>query len=199
MKTSTKDYGGFTVTKTFIDENQDFSIYYTLMRSRDRDFVKDVYLKFQGQTIVHNYVQTISFFSFLEIFLKKGLVSGHECNYFKVVEETKNNKRYQSLKCKFIKNEYFIDIPTAKTMLNTYNQTKVGRSFTTVLTSETVLSYSGVVETEGEKVFVASDKDIDQLINHYLNGENDKIVNTQYFSDKISELLDAIKESENEK
>jgi hypothetical protein len=194
MKVVARSYGGFRIEKTALGPNKDFGLFYTIMNSPRREYVKDVFLKFNGAVIAKDYLQTIEFFSFLEMFTKKGLISGHKNDYFIAREQTKKGKTYLSLECKFTDKKYFIDLPDTKAMLNIYNQTRIGRSFTTVLISKVVLSYDGIVESEGDAINVHSDKDIDTVINNYLGGES--VDNTQYFSDKISILLSTIKEEE---
>ena len=81
-------------------------------------------------------------------------------------------------------------------MWTIYNQTRIGYCFTTVLNSHTVFSYDGLVESEGETVNVHSDRDIDELINGYLGKQDANLDNTHYFSDRISLLLDIVKEKE---
>jgi len=199
MKSTVICDGGFRVEETVLGGEKDFSLFYTIMKTASKNYVKDVFVKFKNETIAYNYLQTVEFFSFIDMFVKKGFVSGEENSYFIVREKTENGKKRISLECKFSREKYFIYLPDAKAMWTIYNQTKIGYSFSEVLVSKVIFSYDGIIKTEGEIVTANNDDDIDELINGYLGETNVKLDDTQYFSDKVTKLLSVVKENQNTK
>ncbi len=98
--------------------------------------IADVYIKFKGVVIAHNWLETIEFFSFMDAYIKRGFISSHENDFFKVSQKDK----VSSLKCKFASDEYFLSIPKVKTMLTVYNEFRSSNSFKDLIVSKTILS-----------------------------------------------------------
>ncbi len=170
----------------------DFVLYQFIMDFKNKPYIKDVFVKFKGNLIAKNYRAVLEFFSMLDSFIKKGLVKGDENKFFKCVEKKEDNTVRKSLQCVFDKKIY-IGMAEAKTMLQFYNESKIGYSFRTVLISDKIFSLTTQLEIDKKNIHLPSENDLLGIINGELDKYGVKYDNTPYFSEKISLLLHHVK------
>lgn len=174
--------------------DDDFVLYQFIMDSNGKSYIKDVFVKYKGKLIVKNYRETVEFFSMLDSFIKKGLVRGDKNKFLKCVEKTEDNQTRKSLQCVFDKKRY-LSMANAKTMMQFYNESKIGYSFRTVLISDKIFSLTTTLEVEKNNVHLPSENDLLGMINSELDKHGVKYDNTPYFSQRISLLLRHVKHS----
>ena len=170
----------------------DFVLYQFIMDFKNKPYIKDVFVKFKGNLIAKNYRAVLEFFSMLDSFIKKGLIKGDENKFFKCVEKKEDNTVRKSLQCVFDKKIY-IGMAEAKTMLQFYNESKIGYSFRTVLISDKIFSLATQLEIDKKDIYLPSENDLLGMINGELDKYGVKYDNTPYFSEKISLLLHHVK------
>ena len=149
-----------------LEMDEMFLLCFAEVMSKGKNYIADVYIEFKKDIIANNYLEVIEFFSFIEAFTKKGLVVGHENSFFKVCQKDK----ISYLKCKFVKDEYFLSAPKLKTMLNMYGEFRAGNSLKHLANSKIILedyNFRGIVSS------------------YYLNEENIKQEMTQYLKDNV--------------
>ncbi|WP_457746653.1 hypothetical protein [Sulfurimonas sp.] len=181
-----------SVQEIALGGTDDFMLYQFIMDSKSKSYIKDIFVKFKGKLIAKNYRDTLELFSMLDSFIKKGLVKGAENKFFKCVEKKEENQVRKSLQCVFNKKRY-ISMAEAKTMVQFYNESKIGYSFRTVLISDKVFSLTTTLEVEKKNVTLPSENDLLGMINGELDKYGVKYDNTPYFSEKNSMLLHHIK------
>jgi hypothetical protein len=181
-----------SVQKIGLGGYDDFILYQFIMDTNGKSYVKDVFVKYRGNLVVKNYGEAVEFFSIIDSFVKKGLVKGDENKFFKCVEKKEDNHIRKSLQCTF-DNKKYISVSEAKTMIQFYNESKIGYSFRTVLISDKVFSLTTTLEVEQKKVNLPSENDLLGLINGELEKYGVNYDNTPYFSQKISLLLNHLK------
>ena len=169
-----------------------FVLYQFIMDSDNKSYIKDVFVKFKGNLVAKNYREAVEFFSILDSFIKKGLVKGDENKFFKCVEKKEDKQIKKSLQCIFNKTTY-IGMAEAKTMIQFYNESKIGYSFRTVLISDKIFSLTTQLKIDQENVHLPSEHDLLGMINGELDKYGIKYDNTPYFSERISLLLHHVK------
>ena len=187
------DTENVSIVKISLGQESDFALYQLIVEYARKSYVKDVFVKYKDETIAMDYPATLEFFSILDSLVKKGLTSGDENVYFEYKQKSeKNNTIIRSLRFKHDPTLY-ISPATAKTMCQFYNESKVGLSFRAVLKSETVLSFEAELETISAKAYFPSDKSLETVIESLLDDNGITYDNTPYYSQKITKLMDAIK------
>lgn len=181
------------VDETKLGIESDFSLFQMLVSTRKGTYIKDVFVKFKGEVVAKNYGETLEFFSILDSLIKKGLSEGEKTYFFTYKQKTeKNNSITRSLQ--FNKEPtVYISFATAKIMCQFYNESKIGFSYRMVLKSDVVFSIDATLKTTSEKADFPSDEELDKIINSLLEDNGVKFDNTNYYSKKITDLINAVK------
>jgi len=158
-----------------------------------KKYIADVYIKFRGVVVAHNWLETIEFFSFFDAYIKRGFISSHENDFFKVSQKDK----VSSLKCKFASDEYFLSTPKVKTMLTVYNEFKSGNPFRDLIPSKTILS------NEESKVTIfssyMSEEDAKNSIREHLQkSRGTKCINYTLFDEDTLKYYNMVKYAKEE-
>jgi len=190
MEISGYGIDGLSIEEIPLSMDGEFTLCFTQVILEGKSYVADVFLKFKNDVIANNWLEVIEFFSFIDAYIKRGLVVGHENYFFKVAQKD----QISSLKCKFITDEYFISMPKAKTMLTVYNEFRSGNSFKYLIKCKTILS------NEDSKVTIFSsyvkEEDVKNAIREYLKKNSGTFYeNYTMFNEEILKYYNLIKYS----
>ena len=182
-----------SVVEIALGKESDFSLFQLLVEFKGKLYVKDVFVKYKDITVALNYPETLEFFSFLDSLVKKGLSSNDENPFFSYAQKNeKNNTLTRSLRFKQ-NQKLYISPATAKTMCQFYNESKIGLSFRNILRSKVVFSIETQLETTSKKAYFPTNESLESIINSQLDNNGITYDNTPYYSQKISKLLNVIK------
>lgn len=171
----------------------DFVLYQTLLHEREKSYVKDVYLKYESQLVTENYPQTVEFFTLLDALVKKTPVH-KENKFFIQVQKTEKNKTITSLQCLIDKHRY-IEPSEAKTMLQLYNESKIGLSFRLVLIGKKVFNTTVELDVVQGASKIPASGNIEDVVKTILEGNGMVYDNTPYISGNINKLLCKLKKA----
>jgi len=183
-----------TIEGVPLEMGEEFLLCFAEATEKEKKYIADVYIKFKGVVIAHNWIETIEFFSFFDAFVKRGLISGHENAFFKVSQKDKIN----SLKFIFSEDEYFLSLPKVKTMLTAYNEFKSYNHFKDLIVSKKILS------NEEARVTIFSsymkEEKVKNEIKKYLKNNSDaKCTNYTLFDEETLKFYNMIKYAEENK
>lgn len=182
-----------SIEKFTLGRESDFSLYQFLVTYSDKDYVKDVFVKYKDEVVAKNYPETLEFFSILDSLVKKGLNEGDKNPFFTYKQKTeKGNSITRSLQFNNVPTIY-ISPSSAKTMCQFYNESKIGLSFKTVLKSDVIFSIDVELKTTSKKADFSSEDELNKVINSLLDKNGIEYNNTNYYSRKITDLINSVK------
>jgi len=190
MEISGYEIDGLTMEEIPLNMDGEFTLCFAQVVLEGKNYVADVFLRFKKEVIANNWLEVIEFFSFLDAYIKKGLIPGHENYFFKVTQKDK----ISSLRCKFTTDEYFLSAPKAKTMLMVYNEFRSENSFKYLIKCKIILTNEDTRVT----IFSAAieEEDVKNDIKKYLDKNSGKFYeNYTMFNEEILKYYNLIKYS----
>jgi len=181
------------IEETKLGIESDFSLFQFIISTKQGTHVKDVFVKFRGEVVAQNANETLEFFAILDSLVKKGLSEGNKNHFFIYSQKKeKDNTITRSLEFNLAPKIYISPV-TAKTMCRFYNESKNGLSYKNAYKSKVHFSIDTEMKTTSQKADFLSDNELDEMINEVLENKDAKYDNTNYYSKKITDLINTVK------